>query len=74
MSTVLLTALALGEISLLLDLGGRLFGTYSRTPLRAAIRIAILVGACSVLMVPAAMSFALDDGTSPLQFHALLLE
>ncbi len=64
MSSVLMIPVILGELALLLNLGGKLFGTYARTPLRAVIRIAIAVGACCVLMTPALLSFALDDGTT----------
>ncbi len=65
MSVIGLTLLLLGEIALLLDLGGRLFGTYARTPLRAAVRIITVTAACCALMAPALLSFAFEEGTSP---------
>jgi uncharacterized protein len=65
MSAFLLTALLLGQLALLLDLGGRLFGTYARTPLRAALRITIVVAACCALAAPAIYSLAFQyDRTS----------
>lgn len=62
---LLIAIFLLGLFALLLDLGGRLFGTYARTPLRAAVRIAIVVAACWALITPALVSFAFDEGTSP---------
>jgi predicted MPP superfamily phosphohydrolase len=51
--TLALVLLALGEISLILDLGNRLFGSYIRTPVRALARICLIVLACVLLAVPA---------------------
>jgi uncharacterized protein len=64
MSAFLLTTLLLGQLALLLGLGGRLFGTYARTPTRAALRIAIAVTASCALAAPAVYSLAFEyDGT-----------
>lgn len=61
----LLTAVFLvGLLALLLDLGARLFGTYSRTPLRAAVRITVVTVACCALMAPAFVSFALEEDSA----------
>ncbi|NLS96438.1 MAG: hypothetical protein GXX96_30240 [Planctomycetaceae bacterium] len=65
MPNALVVLVALGLLALLLDLGGRLFGTYAQTPLRAASRITIVTAACFALMAPALISFALEEGSSP---------
>jgi len=61
----LLTALILGEVAFLLDLGSRLFGTYARTLFGAMLRIAIVVAACCALATPAILSLAFEESESP---------
>lgn len=66
MSVLPLTALLLlGQLALLLDLGGRLFGTYARTPMQAAVRIAIVVAASCALAAPALFSLAFEYDKTP---------
>ncbi len=65
MSGFLIAVLLLGLLALLLDLGSRLFGTYARTPLRAAVRIMVVTAACCALMAPALISFALEEDFPP---------
>jgi len=55
--TLVLALLALGEISLILDLGNRLLGSGLRTPARALIKISQIVFACVLLAVPAFFVF-----------------
>ena len=52
-----LALLTIGEISLILDLANRLFGSYIRTPARALVRICLIVFACLLLAVPAFLVF-----------------
>ncbi|OHB81583.1 MAG: hypothetical protein A2Z38_12650 [Planctomycetes bacterium RBG_19FT_COMBO_48_8] len=51
--TLTLALLALGEVSLLLDLGNRLLGSGIRTPARALIKICLVVLVCFLLALPA---------------------
>jgi predicted MPP superfamily phosphohydrolase len=53
MAHVYLIIVAVGSATLLVDLGNRLFGTYSRTPFKAAFRVAILVACTAALLLPA---------------------
>jgi predicted MPP superfamily phosphohydrolase len=55
--TLALVLLALGEISLALDLGNRLLGSGIRTPARAIKKISQIVLACVLLAVPAFIVF-----------------
>lgn len=65
MGIFLVAIFVLGEIALLLDLGGRLFGTYSRTPLRAGLRITVVVAASIAVALPAFYSFAFEETARP---------
>jgi predicted MPP superfamily phosphohydrolase len=52
-----LALLAIGEISLILDLGNRLLGSGIRTPVRAFIKICLIVFVCFLLALPAFIVF-----------------
>jgi predicted MPP superfamily phosphohydrolase len=59
--TLALVLLALGEISLALDLGNRLLGSGIRTPARALAKICLIVFACVLLAVPAFLVFIVPE-------------
>ncbi len=59
--TLALALLALGEISLALDLGNRLLGSGIRTPARALIKISLVVFACVLLAIPAFLVFIVPE-------------
>ena len=56
-----LALLAIGEISLILDLGNRLLGSGLRTPARTLIKISQIVFACVLLAVPAFLVFIVPE-------------
>src|SRR5437016_340660 len=53
MVTVANVLLVLGELSLWIDLGNRLFGSYARTPLGALTRIGLCIIVLMALAAPA---------------------
>jgi len=65
-----LALLALGELSLAIDLGNRLLGSGLRTPVTALIKISQVVFACVLLAVPAFLEFILpESGTVRFLFY-----
>jgi predicted MPP superfamily phosphohydrolase len=67
---VALALLALGEISLALDLGNRLLGSGLRTPASALAKISKIVFACVLLAVPAVLVLIFSEsGTVRILFY-----
>ena len=65
MFETLIAIVVLGDLALLLDLGGRVLGTYVQTPLRGALQVVIVTTACFALLVPALLSVAFEPEDAP---------
>ena len=60
---IAIAGIVLGEIAVLLDLGNRLFGSYTRTPIGALTRISLIILICIALGSPACFLFFHPEST-----------